>query len=234
MKKLIGFLKRTGIYDMKPVRWLKNRVIKFMGRSIKKNGMDCLAEIDRGFKAVDCNYWIDFGTLLGFHREGHLLSHDFDIDISIMQDEYTDGLKNCLKKRGFQLQKEYYAFDKLVEQSWRWKGVYVDLFMYQKKEDKIFPYFFYTDKTVQESRVQAGIYRFAGLDARSVFLPPVKPIAKKFGELSLMVPEDTDTHLKTIYGKNYMIPDKDWQSSKSPNIFKVDHMEMYAYRYDIK
>ncbi len=234
MKKIIGFLKRTGLYETRPVCWLKNCVLRFMGRSIKKNGLACLSEINDCMRDAGCAYWVDFGTLLGLYRDGKLLSHDFDIDFSIMKEDYSESLKDNMQKRGFQLCKEYFAFGELVEQSWRWNGVYVDLFMYQRKEDKVFYYSFYTEKEVKETKIAEGVYRFSGLDARSVLLPPVRPCLQKLGGVSVMAPGDKDEHLRLIYGETFMTPDKTWQPSDNPAIFKVENMEMYANRYVIK
>ncbi len=234
MKKLIGFLKRTGLYYTKPMRWFKNRVLQFMGRSMRKNGMACLAAFNSSMQEAGCEYWADFGTLLGLHREGRLLKHDFDIDFSMMKENYSEKIKECLKKNGFHLHKEYYAFGELVEQGWRWKGVYVDLFMYQRRDDKIFYYSFYTEKEVKETKINEDTYRFSGLDARSILVPEVKPVLQDFGGVSVMAPADRDAHLKLMYGKNYMVPDKSWQTSDRPGIFKVENMEMYAYRYVTK
>ncbi|MCI8465143.1 MAG: hypothetical protein HFI63_04700 [Lachnospiraceae bacterium] len=234
VKKIVGFLKRTGLYYTRPMYWLKNRALQFMGRSMQKNGMACLTEIHRAMGEAGCEYWVDFGTLLGLHREGRLLKHDFDIDFSIMGENYSDQVKKSLKKRGFQLHKEYFAFGKVVEQSWRWKGVFVDLFMYQRKGDKMFHYEFYTDKEVEETKVSEKVYRFSGLDARTVLVPPVVPVVKKLGGISVMVPKDREDHLRRMYGKNYMVPDKSWQPLKRPNVFQIENLEMYAYRYVIK
>lgn len=48
-------------------------------------------------------YWLDFGTLLGYHREGGIIPHDIDIDFSMLEKSYPQVLKIKNKlPRGFQ------------------------------------------------------------------------------------------------------------------------------------
>ncbi|SNS59706.1 LicD family protein [Ekhidna lutea] len=45
-------------------------------------------------------YWLDFGTLLGYHRTGSIIPHDVDIDIAMMESSYekVKALKDKLPK----------------------------------------------------------------------------------------------------------------------------------------
>ena len=46
-----------------------------------------LADVSRIFEAHRVDYWCDFGTLLGFHREHDVIIGDKDVDLSILMSE---------------------------------------------------------------------------------------------------------------------------------------------------
>lgn len=45
-------------------------------------------------------YWLDFGTLLGYHRTGGIIPHDIDIDVAMMESSYESvkALKDKMPK----------------------------------------------------------------------------------------------------------------------------------------
>jgi len=43
---------------------------------------------------VDEEYWLDFGTLLGQHRENDIIPHDIDIDFAMHEKSYKNVLEN--------------------------------------------------------------------------------------------------------------------------------------------
>lgn len=47
-------------------------------------------------------YWLDFGTLLGYHREGDIIPHDIDVDFAMHEKSYKMVLaKRQLLPKGF-------------------------------------------------------------------------------------------------------------------------------------
>ncbi len=55
-------------------------------------------------------YWVDSGTLLGLVRDGKLLEHDLDIDISIWDTDTDkmDGLMKKFREAGYKIRKRIY------------------------------------------------------------------------------------------------------------------------------
>lgn len=39
------------------------------------------------------DYWVDFGTLLGLHRENGVIAHDIDVDYAMLVKSYEKVLK---------------------------------------------------------------------------------------------------------------------------------------------
>lgn len=44
-----------------------------------------------------CNYWLDFGSLLGIHRDGDLILHDNDVDLAILDPNWPELLDHLHK-----------------------------------------------------------------------------------------------------------------------------------------
>jgi phosphorylcholine metabolism protein LicD len=55
----------------------------------RKDSLDRLYEVVNDFlRDLDVEYWIAWGTLLGFHREGRILEHDQDVDFGALAEDY--------------------------------------------------------------------------------------------------------------------------------------------------
>ena len=87
-------------------------------------------------KYLKCDYWIDFGTLLGFYRQGEFLETDPDIDIGVKredQDKIFDAICEIRKYYNVSVRVEngYLAGYKIYcEDTW------IDIAFYFKYEDK--------------------------------------------------------------------------------------------------
>ena len=54
-----------------------------------------LFKITRDFlQASDVEWWLDFASLLGWYRDGRILDHDYDVDFSMMEDQFNILYKN--------------------------------------------------------------------------------------------------------------------------------------------
>lgn len=57
-----------------------------------------LQDVDSVFKAANVRYWLAFGTVLGFYRDGDVIDGDDDVDYSCDMNEMW-GNRKRLKKR---------------------------------------------------------------------------------------------------------------------------------------
>ncbi len=85
-------------------------------------------------------YWIDFGTLLGFFREKGIIPHDIDVDFSIHESSYQKILANMDKiPDGFifyDTSKNHYGPKCYLS----FKGFDVDIYCYEDLGDKMRSY----------------------------------------------------------------------------------------------
>jgi len=54
-------------------------------------------------QTLGIHYWIDAGTLLGLYRDGQLIPHDSDIDVSTDQKEKALEIETAFVRNGFNL-----------------------------------------------------------------------------------------------------------------------------------
>lgn len=51
---------------------------------------ELLMDLCKAFTSMDVTYWIDFGSLLGIHRDGDLILYDNDIDVAVLTPRLFD------------------------------------------------------------------------------------------------------------------------------------------------
>lgn len=91
-------------------------------------------------KTLNIDYWLDFGTLLGYYREQDILPHDIDVDFGITEHYYIKiwTSRNMLPK-GFTMYDTSHKHrgPKLFI---NYKGFDVDLYFYEDIGDKLASY----------------------------------------------------------------------------------------------
>ena len=98
-------------------------------------------QVTNGYlKTLDIDYWLDFGTLLGYYREQDILPHDIDVDFGITEKYFKKiwASKQMLPK-GFTMYdtSHNHRGPKLFIS---YKGFYVDLYFYEDQGKKIASY----------------------------------------------------------------------------------------------
>lgn len=110
--------------DRQYQKFLKKRNI-----SLKTNGEQVVAAIERLLAGEGITYFYDYGSLLGLVREGHFLGHDTDMDISCnVKDEaaFADVaaiLDKTLIPAGFEKKHDIYMGTHLLECTYMYMGV---------------------------------------------------------------------------------------------------------------
>jgi hypothetical protein len=94
-----------------------------------------LADVCRAFEAHAIEYWCDFGTLLGFHRERDIILSDKDADLSIVIDQKPRimALAGELAAAGYDLTDRGGRSRRVIRIRDRRTGYYVDVYTYERE-----------------------------------------------------------------------------------------------------
>lgn len=140
------------------------------------------------------------GTLLGYEREGKIMDHDKDIDVGVIGWEKQYDICMALQESGlFTVDTKFLkgAGTHYIPLSHNYTGMYVDLFIYERQEDKLV----------------TGVDFFFGYRQTFAFTPfELKPV--KFLGVDMYVPSDVDLNLRENFGE--------W---RTPDASYISHLE---------
>jgi len=178
MIRLVQYLKRVA-----------NVVLFALPGQYRQRKLEILEEMFRKsisvLKASGEPYWLDFGTLLGYHRSGGIIPHDIDIDVAMMERSYdaVKKLKDRMPKglRFYDTSKNH----KGPKVYFSYKGYDFDIFFYEDEGDTV--------RTFVEANYPNERQH---IPKKLVF--PLKEDAF-LGE-QVTVPKDTPGYLKLMYG----------------------------------
>ncbi len=198
-------------------------------RAIKNNGYRLIASLKDVFEAINVTYFADFGTLLGFVREGRLMSHDLDVDIGVITGDVSkEEVKIAMEKAGFRLYRQYIYNGDTVEDSYHFfdgkKGVKIkfDINYYENGDDYSKTWLFYWNRN----------WKYKKKNERHIVemtysrIPGVKTI--KIHGMDINIPINAEQLLEEKYGPNWRLKDKNWIYWESPAAKKLDDIGYFS------
>ena len=193
----------------------KNKVKKMQ---IKLSGKEVLQDIHLVFLKSEIDYFIDFGTLLGYIRDNSFIKHDLDIDIGVpFSNEANKKLvhQNMIVK-GFKKIAEYTFEGRIVEETYSRNGVLADLFYYESNCENSFCYAFYKDPDKDYS--SQNVFSVCQYKYRKI---------EKFRTVNFMgatvsIPDKAIELIGEKYGENWKKPNKNWVYWKAPTSIYLD------------
>lgn len=157
----------------------------FYPASKKEILWDLFVETNRFLADLNIEYWANFGTLLGFHREQDIIEHDVDIDF---------GCDDQLNELIWSNKNKLSAGFKLYDSSSRhlgpkfyisYKGFDADIYFYKNEDDHLHTY----------EKTDWGNY------TRSIPTKLVYPLQElNVRNIKTLVPKNAEEYLKFIYG----------------------------------
>lgn len=223
VRKIFGPIFRALIYY--PAR---RREIK----CFQRNALHVLKEFDKICKENNINYCLFWGSLIGAVREHGFIKHDFDIDVAVWKDDYSDKFKDALLENGFS-HKHRFLIDKgesAMEDTFEKDGVAIDIFYFFEDASKgayCTSFDYMEDCITWEECFQ----RFGNVKIKRFFFDlPHKFDYVPFENIELPIPRNYDSILRSTYGDNYMTPDPEWRSDNYEEkkwVGKVVEFEKY-------
>lgn len=142
-------------------------------------------------------FFLSSGTCLGYFREGKFIDHDYDIDVGIFRSDYTEKIKDEMKKEGFILYRIWGDVENGLEMSFRLPGTLVgnyakiDIFLhYNDNNDNSTSWYSYSPT---KKRLQYKVSKFS---IRKV----------DFMGVEVGVPDPTLKYITEHYGEDWYIP----------------------------
>jgi len=169
----VGLLALTPLVDRRRQRALRRAV----------------ADVGRIFAAHGIDYWCDFGTLLGFYRDGDIIPSDKDADLSIMASEKTRimALADTFRTHGYELTDRGGRAQKLIRIIDERTRYYVD----------IYPY-------IADGTVLRSVWASPQEDIPAALVAERVPAS--FHGAPILVPADVPAVLHHRYGPTYATP----------------------------
>ena len=205
-------LLRKTIYPF--IFWVMTDVLKWKQHLIKKYGYQAVDLIHQVAEEVGMPYYADYGTLLGFIRDGGFIAHDADMDFSLMPDNGKVAVFfEALEKKGFYFERYITVDGVLTEFTMRYREISIDFF--QKKYGKDMEHFHYVGKDMGEYSYSFNEMTPKGLREWEVH------------HVKVSIPINYEEVLNCLYG-NWHVKVKAWDDSMSP-AFKKDYTKHVTY-----
>lgn len=180
---------------------LENR--KQLKQQLLLNSHSKILSILFGEKMSDINLWLDFGTLLGWYRNKGIISHDCDMDFAILKEDLDNFLKKeqYLIKEGFIRSRTFYVDSEIVELSYSYNGLNIDIIVYEG------------DDTISSITIDYKLNFFNKPARVEAYKYNLKFDGLENGEMNnqfVRVPQNTKNYLCNLYGKDFMIPNENY------------------------
>jgi phosphorylcholine metabolism protein LicD len=225
---LVFITHKVGLYNY--VAGLETALIARRQRKrLRKYGVEALVRADKAFRSVGAFMFLNFGTLLGAHREKNFIAHDFDLDAGVLHELMPPNLPELLQEYGFKHLKNFYVEKTglLTEDVYSYKGLHIDFFVYFKKDADLFCYL----GRKHETKPPKWVSKADGFPCKLSWVT-----AAGFSEIAFLghqfyAPNNTPQWLEEIYGSSYMSPVKKWDENNQPTRIKAHTERIYRRFY---
>lgn len=191
-----------------------------------KNSLSVLETFDKCMTENNIDYTLAFGTMLGAVREHGFIKHDFDIDVAMWIDQYSQRFKDCMTEYGFTLKHELSVDDGKsgLELTYVYNDVDIDIFFIYPAIDE-YPYCCDFLAVPGSASFSHSMERFGMLRTRRLQLPWKREFVRvPFLHLNLPISSNADEILSFRYGEDYMTPNPKWSYCKCENKYTTEWM----------
>lgn len=213
MRKTIGkILDYFGIHSwVNKIRFFVPTLIK--RKMLHKHGLKALIILKDVFEKNESFFWLEFGTLLGAHRDKAFIGHDYDVDLGVLAENRIKDLSKIIEPLGFIKTREIYIPEMgIIEETYVYNGTHIDFLYFYNEGDSLVCYLF----TAEEGEYWREVMNTKGLLAVSFTFKNTGFGRHLFYDNLFFFPKDTDLHLRECYG-NFDEKIEKWSDDKCPN-----------------
>jgi len=166
-------------------------------------GPALLADTLAACQALNLRPFLAWGTLLGHYRDGGFIAHDYDIDLGLLEDDFSrkEELVQAMQQRGYTVRTNNDYFLSFYRDGR--KRPWIELQLFYRKNDQI----------------ACSIGPSPRGDLYTYYFPVdifAESMAVKFlGQLEVLVPTQIERFLTIAYG-NWRVPQKSWDFIYGP------------------
>lgn len=220
-EKIKSLLYRLGIYNL-----VRKIVIKiyypYKSYQIRKEAQEILTRVRSVLEEHSEDYWLDYGTLLGFAREGKIIKGDLDLDFGTMVSLGKD-MKDFFEKEQIFLVQRTLVDGTITMEQYRYKNIDFDIFYYRKVGSKFITNVWLANNYDQPQKVSytegkgvLGETTFSSFTTKDIF----------FYDVPFKIPENYEFYLYEHFGEDFMIP--------NPNFTHDDEINKVAVKKDFE
>jgi len=218
INKIKLLLHRLGVYE-----WMREGFIKvyypYKNYKIRREASEILTRVCNVFENNTKDYWLDYGTLLGYVRERRIIKGDLDLDFGVIMEDKNKSLQEYLREYQIYPTQQMKVEGMIVTEQYRYKNIGFDIFYYRKENDKIITNVWLTTDHSVPQRISyeqgggvLGETTFSAFDTTKI----------QFYGVSFRTPKDADLYLKEHYGDDYMIPNPNFSFDDEKNRVEVN------------
>ncbi len=196
-------------------------------QALRRVGYSLFERVGDAFGPLGLTYFADFGTLLGFIREGGFMSHDLDLDIGVIaNDTPISAIREALSQAGFRLWRSYLYDGMPVEDSFYFVTennvqLKFDVNYYQVTKEHSKVWLFYWLRG----------YPYATKYERHIVEMTYSPIegttTLRLKGHDIPIPLNAQTLLEEKYGPGWRKKDKNWIYWESPAATKLNRIGIF-------
>lgn len=202
-------------------------------RALQRDGFAVLDQVSAALSKSGVTFFVDFGTLLGFVRDGGFMKHDLDIDFGVFADEESRlDVFAALDAAGFVHYRTYLFEENVVQYS------FFSLNRFGRKSIK-FDINFYEDEGDKSCCWLFHYLPDSGLPLRARFATKMTYSQIEGIELlnvqghSVPVPKSYERLLVEKYGPSWTTPDPSWVYWDSPAATPLQTLGRYITQYQL-
>ncbi len=184
---------------IKKILGIKEKKIIHNSKNIEKN----IVEAHKILNSIGVTHWLTDGTLLGFYREGKILSHDIDADFGVFIKDYKKEIIDAFVQNGWELELVFGKISLGFELSFKKDNEKVDLFFFYEEDNK-----FWHGAWIAKGRKKRNLIKYY---YDKFELKETEFLGEKF-----LIPADTEHYIETKYGKSWRTPVKEWDWAFGP------------------